>query len=164
MNAQVKSDNAASDDSEVGGYFSQFRPAKKWSAGLQLGPTFYNGDADNFSPGFNFGAHVKYSVSQSFGLKAYGDIGTLRGGRENQKFSNNSKDEDFNSGNQDLEEDNDEFTNNFKDINLVAVYTLGNISFLRPLRKIQVFTFFGVGAIWSDVTGFFTGFFTGLDA
>ncbi len=34
---------------------------------------------------------------------------------------------------------------------------MGNISFLKPLRKIQVFTFFRVGAIWSDVTGSFTG-------
>ena len=44
-------------------------------------------------------------------------------------------------------------SNKYKDVDITAVYTLGNLSFLRPLRKIQLFTFFGIGAVWSDVEG-----------
>ncbi len=155
-------------EAQVGGYFSKFRPSKKWSVGLQLSPTHANGDADDAKIGLSGGAHIKYSISQSFGLKLNGDIGVLKGGRLEQDFSGNKKDGrwgnntvqqqkegDFrgNIGNQAPSEDSYEFTNNFKDLNLVAVYTLGNISFLRPLRKLQLFTFFGVGAIWSDAIG-----------
>ncbi|MGB0850800.1 MAG: hypothetical protein ACPGTP_06105, partial [Bacteroidia bacterium] len=57
------------------------------------------------------------------------------------------------TGNQNPSSDSYGFTNKFKDLNVVAEYTLGNISFLRPLRKLQMFTFFGVGAIWSDAKG-----------
>lgn len=122
-----------------------------------MSPTIYNSDADNFTPGFSFGGHAKYSISQSFGLKLSGNIGTLNGGRQDQSFSRNSNGTVFlDRGNQNPSEDSYEFTNNFRDLNLVTVYTLGNISFLRPLRKIQMFAFFGLGAIWSDVTGSFT--------
>lgn len=147
-------------------YFSKFRPAKKWSVGLQLSPTLFNGDADDSKMGLSGGAHVKYSISQSFGLKLNGDIGVLRGGRINPNFSGNSNGDEVTP--QEVSEgrrtgpgssgDTYQFTNNFSDLNLTAVYTLGNISFLRPLRKVQLFTFFGVGAIWSDVTGSFENY------
>jgi outer membrane protein OmpA-like peptidoglycan-associated protein len=158
---------------QVGGYFSKFRPSKKWSVGLQISPTHLNGDADDAKIGLSGGAHLKYSISQSFGLKLSGDIGMLKGGRLEPDFSGNKKDGRFgattvdqqqyddgtfrgNAGDQAPTEDSYEFTNNFKDLDLTAVYTLGNISFLRPLRKLQLFTFFGVGTIWSDVKGSFT--------
>lgn len=161
-------------EAQVGGYFSKFRPSKKWSVGLQISPTHLNGDADDSKIGLSGGAHIKYSISQSFGLKLSGDIGVLKGGRAEQDFSGNKKDgrwgatnvaqqdvtgADFrgNTGNQAPTQDSYVFTNNFKDLNLTAVYTLGNISFLRPLRKLQLFTFFGVGTIWSDVKGTFEG-------
>ena len=157
-------------DGGIGGYFSKFRPSKKWSVGLQISPTHLNGDADDATSGLSGGAHIKYSIAQSFGLKLSGDIGTLRGGRADHDFSGNRKDgrwgaadvvqqseTDFagNTGNQAPTDDSYVFTNNFKDLDLTAVYTLGNISFLRPLRKLQLFTFFGVGTIWSDVKGNF---------
>jgi hypothetical protein len=159
-------------EAQVGSYFSKFRPSKKWSVGLQISPTHLNGDADDRMYGFSGGLHAKYSVSQSFGLKLSGNMGTLKGGRAEQDFSGNKKDgrwgtdvvttqnpddNAFNGGNQ--APTNEEYTvlNNFKDVNLTAVYTLGNISFLRPLRKVQLFTFFGVGTIWSDATGTFEG-------
>lgn len=145
-----------SSQAQVGGYFDKFRPAKQWSVGLGLGPTFYNGEADNLEPGFSFGGHVKYSISQSFGLKLSGNIGTLNGGRQNFRVSNNANGTVFeDGGNQNPAEDSYSFTNNFRDLNLVTVYTLGNISFLRPLRKLQMFAFFGVGAVWSDAKGSF---------
>tara|TARA_B110000093_G_scaffold71504_1_gene77783 strand:- start:1384 stop:2736 length:1353 start_codon:yes stop_codon:yes gene_type:complete len=122
-------------EAQVGSYFSKFRPSKKWSVGLQISPTILNGDVDNSNLGISGGAHIKYSISQSFGLKLNGDIGVLNGERtESTPY---------------------EVTNKFKDLNINAVYTLGNISFIRPLREVQMFTFFGVGAIWSDATGTF---------
>jgi outer membrane protein OmpA-like peptidoglycan-associated protein len=155
-------------EAQVGTYFSKFRPSKKWSVGLQVSPTVLNGDADDYALGFAGGLHVKYSVSQAFGIKLSGNIGSLRGGRGNQDFSLNNKgalngstvangDKSYfvNTGNQAPSQDGYEFTNNFKDLDLVAVYTLGNLSFLRPLRKVQMFTFFGIGSVWSDVTGVF---------
>ena len=122
-------------EAQVGSYFSKFRPSKKWSVGLQISPTILNGDVDDSNLGISGGAHIKYSISQSFGLKLNGDIGVLNGERtESTPY---------------------EVTNKFKDLNINAVYTLGNISFIRPLRDVQMFTFFGVGAIWSDATGTF---------
>ena len=122
-------------EAQVGSYFSKFRPSKKWSVGLQISPTVLNGDVDNSNLGISGGAHIKYSISQSFGLKLNGDIGVLNGERtESTPY---------------------EVTNKFKDLNINAVYTLGNLSFIRPLREVQMFTFFGVGAIWSDATGTF---------
>jgi outer membrane protein OmpA-like peptidoglycan-associated protein len=122
-------------EAQVGSYFSKFRPSKKWSVGLQISPTILNGDVDNSNVGISGGAHIKYSISQSFGLKLNGDIGVLNGeNTENTPY---------------------EVTNKFKDLNINAVYTLGNLSFIRPLRELQMFTFIGVGAIWSDATGTF---------
>ena len=121
-------------EAQVGSYFSKFRPSKKWSVGLQISPTILNGDVDNSNLGISGGAHIKYSISQSFGLKLNGDIGVLNGERTENSY---------------------EVTNKFKDLNINAVYTLGNLSFIRPLREVQMFTFFGVGAIWSDATGTF---------
>ncbi len=158
-------------EAQVGGYFSKFRPSKKWSVGLQISPTHLNGDADDAMVGISGGLHVKYSVSQSFGLKLSGDIGNLKGGRQDHQFSGNRNKgrwgadvvtqhqdgERFNGGNQAPTDEEFTVTNNFKDLNLTAVYTLGNISFLRPLRKLQMYTMFGVGTIWSDATGEFTG-------
>ena len=121
-------------EAQVGSYFSKFRPSKKWSVGLQISPTRLSGDVDNSNLGISGGAHIKYSISQSFGLKLNGDIGVLNGERTEESY---------------------EVTNKFKDLNINAVYTLGNLSFIRPLREVQMFTFFGVGAIWSDATGTF---------
>jgi len=127
-------------------------------------------DADNIQLGFAYGLHVKYSVSQSFGLKLTGNLGTLRGSREEHDISGNKKDgrnsrndpdntadgdNEFNDGNQAPSEDSYWFKNNFKEVSMTTVFTLGNISFLRPLRKWQLFLFTGFGTIWSDVTGGF---------
>jgi outer membrane protein OmpA-like peptidoglycan-associated protein len=158
-----------SSQAQVGSYFTKFRPSKKWSVGLQLSPTALNGDADDIKISWSFGGHVKYSASQTFGLKLSGNIGTLRGGRAEQDVSGNRNDgrngattivsakdgNSFNSGNQAPTEDSYVFTNNFRDLNLTTVFTLGNISFLRPLRKVQLYTLFGFGAVWSNVEGQF---------
>jgi outer membrane protein OmpA-like peptidoglycan-associated protein len=148
---------------QIGSYFDKFQPAKRWSLGLQLSPTALHGDADDTKIGLAYGAHVKYSVSQTFGIKLNGNIGTLTGGRAAQNISRNGEtqyNQNINGGvnvndlgNQAPSQDPYEFTNNFREVNINMVYTLGNISFLRPLRKLQMFVFTGFGAIWSDVEG-----------
>jgi outer membrane protein OmpA-like peptidoglycan-associated protein len=140
-------------------YFSKFKSAKKWSVGLQISPTSMNGDADDLAIGLSGGLHVKYSLSSIFGLKVSGNLGQLKGGRADLSVSGNGNGTvdvgDF--GNQaNSDGDSYEMVNNFKDLDISTVYTLGNLSFLRPLRKIQMFVFVGVGAIWSDVEGSFT--------
>lgn len=178
---------------QVGSYFSKFRPSKKWSVGLQIAPAMLNGDADDPAFGLSYGLHAKYSLGQSFGLKISGNLGTLNGGRENYLFSGNQNggvngadqvtqqnpdDGLYNDGNAAGKPDSYEFTNKYKDVDITAVYTLGNLSFLRPLRKLQLFTFFGIGAVWSEAEGHYTdpedarhmfaawgpSFFTPLDA
>ncbi len=149
---------------QITNYFEKFRPAKRWSVGLQLSPTHTMSDADDFRVGMAFGAHVKYSVSQTFGLKLNGNIGTLNGSRAEQDISGNGSDgrnvksgadnvNTFNAGNSAPTEDSYFFKNNFKDLNVTAQLTLGNISFLRPLRKVQLYLFTGFGILWSDVKG-----------
>jgi outer membrane protein OmpA-like peptidoglycan-associated protein len=155
---------------QIGSYFDKFRPAKKWSLGLQLSPTHTMSDADNIQLGFAYGLHVKYSVSQSFGLKIQGNLGTLKGNREDHDISGNKADgrnstsgadnradgkNTFNAGNQAPSDDSYFFKNNFKEVSVTTVFTLGNISFLRPLRNWQLFLFTGFGTIWSDVQGEF---------
>jgi outer membrane protein OmpA-like peptidoglycan-associated protein len=140
-------------------YFTKFRPGKQWSVGLQISPTSMNGEADDLSLGFAGGAHVKYSVSSSFGLKISGNLGQLKGGRADLSVGSNGNPmvQTGNAGNQaSTEGDSYEMTNNFKDVDITTVYTLGNISFLRPLRDVQMFMFFGVGAVWSEAEGSFT--------
>ena len=107
------------------------RRAKKWSLGVGLGPTFFFGDADKIQPSWHARLFTKYSVSQTFGLKAEYNIGQLRGARDFQ-FPTLFKD-DF------------QFKSNYQDFNVQAVFTLGNISFLRPLRKTQLNFFMGLG-------------------
>lgn len=149
---------------QITNYFEKFRPAKKWSVGLQISPTHSMGDADDYQPGLAFGAHVKYSVSQTFGVKVNGNIGTLTGSRNKNAISGNGNggrytksgadgETSFNAGNQAPTDDSYSFTNNFKDFNVTANLTLGNISFLRPLRKVQMYFLTGFGVIWSDVKG-----------
>ena len=77
-------------EAQVGSYFSKFRPGKKWSVGLQISPTFLNGDLDDPKLGLSGGAHLKYSISQTFGLKLSGSIGQLKAvSDENYEVNNN---------------------------------------------------------------------------
>lgn len=137
---------------QITNYFDKFRPAKRWSVGLQVSATHAMSDADNFVPAGAFGGHVKYSVSQTFGLKLNGNFGSLRGNRLDHDISDNGKGKTIDPKTL----DSYFYKNSFKELNLNAVFTLGNLSFLRPLRKIQVFAFTGFGAIWSNATGGFT--------
>lgn len=107
------------------------RRAKKWSIGIGGGGTAFFGDADKVQPGWHARAFVKHSLSQTFGIKGEWNIGMLRGARDNQ-FPTLFK--DFFS-----------FRSQFQEYNVQMVFTLGNISFLRPLRKTQLNLFVGGG-------------------
>lgn len=152
--------------SQIGSFFSKYEPSRRWSVGFQISPTELNGDADNLQLGTSIGLHAKYSFGQTFALKVSGNIGQLKGGRGYQQISRNGS-KQYNGlfrnginvndeGNQAPSEDSYTFTNNFKDLNISTVYTLGNLSFLRPLRKYQIFMLVGAGAIWSNAKGDWT--------
>jgi hypothetical protein len=124
---QVKSDSG---QYSVTSYFVD-RRAKKLSLGLGGGPTFFFGDADKIQPGWHIRPFVKYSISQTFGLRGEYNFGVLRGARDFQAPT--------------LFKDNFQFRSKVQDFNMQMVFTLGNISFLRPLRKTQMYLFAGVG-------------------
>ena len=107
------------------------RRAKKWSLGLGVGSSFFFGDADKIQPGWNVRALAKYSISQTFGIRAEYNMGQLKGARDLQAPT--------------LFKDNFNFKSNFSDFSAQLVATLGNISFLRPLRKTQLNLFVGIG-------------------
>lgn len=128
----VKEKKHASDSGQnaVTSFFVD-RRAKKWSLGAGTGLTFFYGDADKIQPSWHARVFGKYSISQTFGLKAEWNIGQLRGARDFQ-FPTNFK-------------DNFSFKSRFQDFSAQMVFTLGNISFLRPLRKTQLNLFIGGG-------------------
>ncbi len=152
-------------EAQVGSFLTKYEPSRKWSIGFQLSPTEFQGDADNLKLGMSFGGHAKYSYGQSFALKVNADIGQLKGGRDYQRISRNgTSTKQYNgvfrkgknvkdAGNQAPSEDSYNFVNNFKDLNINTVFTLGNLSFLRPLRKYQLYMTVGMGVVWSNVKG-----------
>ena len=126
-------------------YFSKFSSAQKWSVGAQVSPTFGHFDAPHENLSFSGGLHVKYSASQTLGLKASANIGKMAGSKNGTDL--------FWSASRNDSKSSYEYANNFIDADVSAVITAGNWSFLRPLRKVQTFVSFGVGIISSDVEG-----------
>ena len=114
---------------QASGYLD--RRAKKWSLGVNGGASFFHGDADKKIPSWTVGPYIKYSISQTFGLRGEYNWGKLRGARDRQAPTGFK--DDFN------------FSSKYQDYSLQMVFTLGNISFIRPLRKTQMYLFAGVG-------------------
>lgn len=107
------------------------RRAKKFTIGVLGGISLFNGDADKKQLGWAVGPYLKYSISQTFALRAEYNFATLRGQRDLQ--------------NPTLFKDNFSFTSKVQDWSVQGHFTLGNISFLRPLRKTQMYLFAGIG-------------------
>lgn len=107
------------------------RRAKKWTAGILGGTTMFYGDADKIQLGWAVGPYVKYSVSQTFALRGEYNFAVLKGQRDYQAPS--------------MFKDNFQFKSNVQDWNIQTQFTLGNISWLRPLRKTQLYFFMGLG-------------------
>ncbi|MBL6730193.1 MAG: outer membrane beta-barrel protein [Bacteroidia bacterium] len=119
-----------------GDYFSKIKPAKKLSVGLNFGLTNSYTDAPQENSGNSFGLGFKYSVSHSIGIRASFNSGTIAGDR-----SEETTNDDFS------------FKNSFSTIDLSAVFTLGNVSFLRSARNLQYFATIGLGSMSNDATG-----------
>ena len=117
-------------------YFSKIKPAKKLSVGLNFGLTNSFTDAPQENSGNSFGLGVKYSVSHTVGIRASFNSGTLAGNRSDEVGL-----ADFS------------FENSFSTIDLSAVFTLGNVSFLRSARNLQYFATIGLGSMSNDATG-----------
>lgn len=122
-----------------GDYFSRIKPAKKFSVGANFGLTHSFTDAPTENSSTAFGLNVKYSVSHTLGLRASYSMGTLVGDRSDTK-----KSVGLNSFS---------FENNFSAVDLSAVFSLGNISFLRPARNLQYFATLGLGYLFNDAVG-----------
>lgn len=126
----VKNKKADSGQYLQNAYF-QDRRAKKFTVGVLAGTSLFHGDADKKQLGFDFGPYVKWSISQTFALRGEYNYAMLRGQRDYQ--------------NPTLFKDNFRFRSRVQDWNLQMHFTLGNISFLRPLRKTQMYLFAGMG-------------------
>ncbi len=109
----------------------QDRRAKKWMVGLNAGATTFFGDADKIRLGWVVGPSIKYSISQTFGLRFQYNFGSLRGSRDYQAPT--------------LFKDNFSFNSQYQDWSTQMVFTLGNISQLRPLRRTHMHFFLGLG-------------------
>ncbi len=109
----------------------QDRRAKKWMLGLNIGATNFFGDADKIKFGWMIGPSLKYSISQTFGLRLQYNWGDLRGQRDYQAPT--------------LFKDNFSFHSAYQDWSTQMVFTLGNISNLRPLRRTHLHFFLGLG-------------------
>lgn len=122
-----------------GDYFSKIKPAKKLSVGLNFGLTNSYTDAPTDNSRTAFGLNVKYSVSHTIGLRASFNMGSIAGDRSDQIGPGNYSDFSF--------------ENSFSTIDLSAVFTLGNVSFLRSARSLQYFATIGLGSMSNDATG-----------
>ena len=120
-------------------YFSKIKPAKNLSVGLNFGLTNSYTDAPTENSGTSFGLNVKYSVSHTIGLRASFNTGSLVGDRSDISAS--------------LGYNDFSFENSFSAIDLSAVFTLGNVSFLRPTRDLQYFATVGLGSMSNDASG-----------
>jgi outer membrane protein OmpA-like peptidoglycan-associated protein len=125
-------------------YFSKINAAKKFSAGINLGLTNSFTDAPANNSGYAFGLNVKYSISHTVGLRASFYSGSLVGDRSEQ---NKYIDDNLTSYS---------FENNFSTIDLSAIFTLGNISFLRSQRNLQYYASVGIGSMSNNSTGKFS--------
>jgi len=121
-----------------GDYFSKIIPAKKLSVGLNFGLTNSYTDAPQENSGNSFGLGFKYSVSHSIGIRASFNSGTIAGDRSEETVN-----ADYS------------FENSFSTIDLSAVFTLGNVSFLRSARNLQYFATIGLGSMSNDATGIY---------
>lgn len=134
--AKVKSPNGKGDNYRDSGQHMQAssfvdRGAKKFALGARGGVTGFHGDADKLVPSWNGGLFLKYSISQTFALRGEFNLGQLKGERYDEGPS--------------AFKDEFAFVSNYQDWNLQMHITLGNISFLRPLRKTQMYFLLGVG-------------------
>lgn len=117
------------------------RRAKKFTVGLLGGTSVLFGDADKKQLGWDIAPFVKYSISQTFALRAEYNFAQLRGQRDNQGPT--------------LFKDNFTFKSKIQDWSIQGHFTLGNISFLRPLRKTQMYLFAGLGQTTYKTTATF---------
>jgi hypothetical protein len=124
-------DKAVDSGQNLSASYYQDRRAKKWTVGLMGGTSIFFGDADKKQLGWDIAPFVKYSISQTFALRAEYNFAKLRGQRDFQSPT--------------LFKDNFKFTSAVQDWNVQMHFTLGNISFLRPLRKTQMYFFAGIG-------------------
>lgn len=120
-------------DQSLEGTVYKDKNAKKWTVGVLAGSSFFFGDADLIQPGWAIGPYLKYSISHTFGLRAEYNLAQLKGKRDFQSPT--------------LYKDNFSFVSKLSDWNLQMHFTLGNISYLRPVRKTQLYLFAGLGQV-----------------
>lgn len=111
--------------------------AKRWMFGLQGGPSFFHGDANEPGIGYAAGIAAQYSFSHMVGFRVLGNYGQLKG---------------TDSRPSEGPYDRFEFTNNFWEAQGQVVVTIGNVSYLRKARKMNFYLAAGMGAMGNGGT------------
>lgn len=135
-------------------YYDAYQPVKRSSIGVNLGPTAFHGDADGTMLGIFGGLFYKYSFSPSLALRLGGNMGVLRGSRDNNKISLSAFGNSW-----DVKGGGDDYTfkNKFWDIDATAHLILGNMSYVRKPRPSHFYLMAGMGFMHNNVTGNVTG-------
>jgi opacity protein-like surface antigen len=128
---QIEPENRVSKDTSKLTKDLSMLNARKWSLGILGGGSLFFGDADKKQLGWALGPMLKYSISSTFAIRAEYNFAVLNGKRILQTAT--------------LYKDNFSFTSKVQDWNLQMVFTLGNLSYLRPVRKSQLYLFVGLG-------------------
>jgi OmpA-OmpF porin, OOP family len=100
-------------------------PNDKWELGINVGTMFSNGDIQAI-PGIGIGGHIRHSLDHVF---------SLRGGISAGKFSGDDK--GTNGRN---------YKTTYAEASGQAVITINNLRFTRPVRRVNLNLFLGVGA------------------
>ncbi len=127
--------------------------AKRWTIGVQTGILGFHGDltkhknnryGGHFSDSkykFNGGLVVKYSLSHVLSLRLSGYAGTFDLTNNNEMYGGYYF----------------KLQNHMKALEMQLYVNLGNVSFLRQTRSINLYMFTGVGAIFNKFSGTLTG-------
>lgn len=109
--------------------------AKRWQLGVQAGAATYTGDAREFGFSYVAGLNLQYNLSHTLGFRVLGNYGQIKGAEEVAS---------------DRPYAQYDFTNNFWEAQGQVVFTLGNISYLRKARKLNLYVALGAGVQGND--------------
>ncbi len=108
------------------GTYRSFSPADQWELGVNLGLPFVAGDVDSKFPGFGGGLHLRKSLDHIFSVRFHGEFLKAKNEQGSQASLQTSENTWLSGGGQ-------------------LVVALNNFRFNKPVRKLLVNGFVGLG-------------------
>jgi OmpA-OmpF porin, OOP family len=100
-------------------------PDDKWELGIHVGTMLSNGDIKS-KPGFGVGGHIRHSLDHVFSLRGNVSAGQFKGDDRPKSARKHST--------------------TYAEVGGQAVITINNLRFNRPVRRVNLNVFLGVGA------------------